>query len=263
MQAEYRWRWPLLFEYLLRPAGEEETLFAFESGLLLKGLFSTLRLGFWAMLLALILGGSAGMMFAHARGFKAAPYVMYVQLIRNTPPLILLFLMYFVVGGVVSFTVLDDMAFRLPPWGQSILSTLYAAPGQLDRMTAATLTLGLYTGAYVAEIVRGALESVPRTQWEASAALGFTRWQTLHEILLPQVRPLLASPLVGQTISTFKGSALAALISLPELTFQSLEIMAVSRMTYEVWLVCALLYLAIGLVCSVVGKRFENPPWRA
>ena len=71
-------------------------------------------------------------------------------------------------------------------------------------------------------------------------------------------------PLAGQVISTFKDSALASLISLPELTFQSLEVMAVSRMTFEIWITSGTLYLLLGLVCAWYGRRLEKrTAWRA
>ena len=103
-----------------------------------------------------------------------------------------------------------------------------APEGQLDRMVAAVLTLGVYEGAYVTEIVRGGIEGVPHGQWEASAALGFSRSQQLRLVIFPQAVRAILPPLVGQVITTFKDSALASLISLPDLTFQALEVMAIS-----------------------------------
>ena len=129
---------------------------------------------------------------------------------------------------------------------------------ETDRMLAAVMALGLYEGAYVAEIVRGSVESVPPGQWDAARALGFSRRQSLRLVILPQAARIAMPPLAGQTISAFKDSALASLISLPELTFQSLEVMAVSQMTFEIWISAGALYLLIGLACAALGRWLER-----
>lgn len=250
--AEYQWQWPLLLEFLVR-----DTPSGWEPGLLLRGFAVTVRLGFWSMFLALAIGGVLGILSAHKRGLAALPVQCYVNLIRNTPPLVLLFLLYFFAGNILPVT--ETLFLRsLPPSVQALFAALFAPEEQLDRMLAAVITLGMYEGAYVAEIVRGGIESVPRGQWEASAALGFSRFDQLRLVILPQARRPILPPLAGQTISAFKDSALASLISLPELTFQSLEVMAVSRMTFEVWLSAGTLYLLLGVACARYARWLEE-----
>ena len=140
----------------------------------------------------------------------------------------------------------------------------FAPEGQLDRMVAAVLTLGVYEGAYVTEIVRGGIEGVPHGQWEASAALGFSRSQQLRLVIFPQAVRAILPPLVGQVITTFKESALASLISLPDLTFQALEVMAISRMTFEVWISAGAIYLLLGVLCARYGRWLETrETWKA
>jgi polar amino acid transport system permease protein len=230
------------------------------SGILLRGLFVTLRLGAWSMLLALLSGGLVGSLSAHHRGLAALPAALYINLMRNTPPLILLFLIFFFAGSVLTVPVLrlEAMVAGLPPPGRSFFAAVVAPPGHLDRMAAAVLTIGLYEGAYVAEIVRSGIESVPRSQWDASAAQGLTPWQQRRHIIAPQAVRLMLPPLTGQTISIFKTTALASVISLPELTFQSLEIMAVTRVTLELWLGTAAVYLAVSQAWAALGRRLEN-----
>lgn len=251
---QYHWQWSLLGDFLIRrnDAG------GWEAGLLLRGLGVTIRVGLWAMLLALCVGALVGLPGARVRGLRALPGQIYVNLVRNTPPLVLLFLIYFFAGGVLPVSALENAVHALPEAAQALIAFGFAPPGQMDRMIAAVLTLGLYEGAYVAEIVRGGVESVPQGQWEASAALGFSSLDRLRLIILPQAGRAILPPLASQTISTFKDSALASLISLPDLTFQSLEIMAVSRMTFEVWISAGVLYLAIGAACAGLARRLEK-----
>ena len=93
---------------------------------------------------------------------------------------------------------------------------------------------------------------------EAAAAQGMTRWQQRRHVVAPQAVRLMIPPLTGQTITTFKETALASVISLPELTFQSLEIMAVTRMTFELWFGTAAVYLAVSHVWAALGRRLEK-----
>ncbi len=251
---QYHWQWSVLGEFLLRRGANGQ----WEAGLLLLGLGVTLRIGFWGMVLALLTGVPVGLASAHARGAAALPSRVYVTIIRNTPPLVLIFFLYFFAGNLLPVAALEDGIRHLPGVLREAVALGFAPPGQMDRMLAAVLALGLYEGAYVAEIVRGGVESVPAGQWDAARALGFSRGQSLWLVILPQAARVVLPPLVGQTISTFKDSALASLISLPELTFQSLEVMAVSQMTFEIWISAGALYLMVGLACAGLGRWLER-----
>lgn len=254
--TQHDWNWSALWPYIVSRDASGEL----QAGMLLKGLFGTLRLGVWSLVVALLSGGIVGALSARQRGFAAWPATLYITVLRNTPPLVLLFLVYFFAGSFFTepFLQLEDAVASSPSWVQSLSAALFAPAGQMDRMAAAVLTLGLYSGAYVAEIVRGALESVDKTQWDASASLGMNGWQQLRWIIAPQAFRIMAPPLTGQCISVFKETALASAISLPELTFQSLEVMAVSRMTFELWLVTAAMYLAVSCFWAWLGRRVER-----
>lgn len=254
--TQHHWDWAALTPYLF----SHDAAGHWQAGALLRGLFTTLRVGAWSVLLALLSGGLVGLLSAHQRGFAALPAVIYVNVLRNTPPLVLLFLVFFFTGSFFTEPLLhiSGMVQSLPSTAQGLFSALAAPPDQLDRMAAAVLTLGLYEGAYVAEIVRAGLESVPKSQWEASAGQGMSPWLQYRHVILPQAARLMTPPLVSQTISTFKETTLASIISLPELTFQSLEIMAVTRMTFELWLTTAALYLLISYAWAGLGQRLEQ-----
>lgn len=257
--AAYRWSWSELADFLVRrtPGG-------YEPGLLIRGLIVTLRLGVWSMALALLIGGVLGALSAGKRGVAALPIQLFVNSVRNIPPLVLLFLLYFFAGNLLPVSDMEQALRSMPPFVRDAVAWGFAPEGQLDRMVAAVLTLGVYEGAYVTEIVRGGIEGVPHGQWEASAALGFSRSQQLRLVIFPQAVRAILPPLVGQVITTFKDSALASLISLPDLTFQALEVMAISRMTFEVWISAGAIYLLLGVLCARYGRWLENrETWKA
>lgn len=215
-----------------------------------------------------------------------------MELLRNTPLLLQLFFVYFLLSPLLALGPFGSAVLALGAFEGAYMAELFRAgllsvpraqweaalslgfglgqalragvalgfapPGQMDRMLAAVMALGLYEGAYVAEIVRGSVESVAPGQWDAARALGFSRRQSLRLVILPQAARIALPPLAGQTISTFKDSALASLISLPELTFQSLEVMAVSQMTFEIWISAGALYLLVGLACAALGRLLER-----
>lgn len=254
----YQWRWHALADFLIRRTPD-----GYEPGLLARGLFVTLRLGVWSMALALLIGGALGTLSAGKKGAAVLPIRLFVNGVRNMPPLVLLFLLYFFAGNLLPVSDMEQALRSAPSFLREAVAFAFAPAGQLDRMTAAVLTLGIYEGAYVTEIVRGGIESVPRGQWEASAALGFSPFQRLRLVILPQSVRFILPPLVGQVITTFKDSALASLISLPDLTFQALEVMAISRMTFEVWISAGLIYLLLGVACARYGRWLETRgKWR-
>ncbi len=255
-QTDRVWKWGTLLPYIVYENSEG----TYVLGMLSKGFLLTLRLGVWSFLFAFAFGILVGMYTANKRGLLVLPFTFFVQTLRNIPPLIFIFLVYFFFGQFFSPFIffLQDFAYTLSPDALDAFSYIFAPPMQIEGMTAAIVALGLYEGVYIAEIVRASIESIPKTQSEAATALGFTSFQSLLYVLLPQAKRTMLPPLAGQTISIFKDSALAALVSLPELTFQSLEIMTVTRMTFEVWIVCMLLYFCISKVCSFIYNYLEK-----
>ncbi|MBD5553475.1 MAG: amino acid ABC transporter permease [Desulfovibrio sp.] len=249
----YDWQWPLLGDFLVSRGPDGSA----RGGLLMQGLFTTLRVGFWTFLFSL----AAGMLLALASSARSAclswPALAMTNLLRNTPPLVILFVVYFFAGNLLPVAPLERFFQELPAPMPAMFNAIVAPKGELDRMLAAIIALGFYQSAYVAEILRGGIESIPKGQWDAAAALGFGKFDAIRLVVLPQAARSILPPLTGQCISTFKDSALASLISLPDLTFQSLEIMAISRMTFEVWTVTALIYLCIGLVLTCAGYLLE------
>lgn len=253
-QAAYRWSWPscLRLVVVISSTGD------FKPGLLLQGLFTTLRVGIWTFIFSLIVGTMAGLYAVRKHSWQALAYHGSLNLLRNTPPLIILFSLYFLIGNTLPTELIEDAIRDLPSFASRIIGWIFAPPGQIDKMFTAVIALGLYQSAYVAEIVRGSMESVPNSQWDAAYALGFGKWETMKMIIIPQGMRLALPPLTGQCITTFKDSSLASLISIPDLTFQSLEVMATTSMTFEVWSCAAILYLFLGILCAGAGHWLES-----
>jgi polar amino acid transport system permease protein len=122
---------------------------------------------------------------------------------------------------------------------------------------AAVLTLALYEGAYITEIVRSGIQSIERGQWEAAYALGLSKLDQLRFVILPQAVRRVIPPLTGQFISTIKDSAIVSVISVPELTFQGMELMAATFMTFEIWITVTVLYFLLTFSCSLLARRVE------
>lgn len=243
-----------LFSCLIRFDEEEN----WHAGTLLQGVFMTLRVSIWCMVLAFASGFFVGIVSAHKRGLASLPSRLYVLMLRNMPPLILLFLVFFFASSILTELLLGiEYSVAKSTW-KVWFYALVAPEGQLDRMAACVLTLGLYEGAYIAEIVRAGIESVPHGQWEAGRAGGLSTWQIRRYIVIPQTLRQSLAPLAGQSISIVKDSAIASIISLQELTFQSMELMNVTGQTVELWILTALLYYCLCIFLEKISQKWEH-----
>lgn len=251
---EYRWNWQVIPQYLLRRDADG----AWVPNLLLQGLCTTIRLSFWSLLLALPFGVIAGLLRISSHLFNRLLGGTYVTLLRNLPPLVLVFIFFFFISDQVLPQF--NLGVRLntaPEWIQTLVPLLFAPSDQIEPFVAAVFTLALFEGAYVAEIVRAGINSIETGQWEAARALGMRRWQILRTVILPQALQRMIPPLAGQAISTIKDSAIVAVISVQELTFQGLELMAATYLTFEVWLTVTALYFLLTYSCSSLASRLE------
>lgn len=251
---DYQWRWEVIPQYLFRHDPEQ----GWVPGLIVQGLVTTLRLSFWTMILALILGTAAGIMRSSNSLFARITGRAYVECVRNTPPIVLVFLFYFFIGDqIMSAVGLDGIVRGLPEPVREALGLIMAEPRYFSGFVSAVLTLALYEGAYIAEIVRSGIQSIEKGQYEAAQSLGLSRAQAMRHVILPQALKRILPPLAGQFISTVKDSSIVAVISIQELTFQGLELMAATYMTFEIWITVVVLYLALTLTLSMLSRRLE------
>lgn len=257
MQSElaYEWDWGSMPQYLFRYDEEQ----GWVSNVLIQGVLTTIRLSVWATLLATVLGTCMGLARVSRSLFWRMLSGTYVQIVRNLPPLVLIFIFYFFVSSQLDPLLrIDALARKLPDSGQWFLGFFFAEPGKLSGFLSGVMTLAVYEGAYISEIVRAGVESVPKGQWDAGASLGFSHIAQLRLVILPQALRVIIPPMAGQFISTIKDSALVSVISIQELTFQGLELMAATYLTFEVWITVTLMYLLLTLTCSLVAAKCER-----
>jgi polar amino acid transport system permease protein len=128
----------------------------------------------------------------------------------------------------------------------------------IDRMTAAIISLSLFEGAYASEIFRAGIISIHKGQKEAAHSLGLSTFHTYRYIILPQAMRQILPPLTGQSISLIKDSALVSTIAIYDLTQQANAIIAETFLTFESYFTIAAIYLAVTLTLSVVVNIMEN-----
>jgi polar amino acid transport system permease protein len=191
-------------------------------GPLLTGLWTTMWISAAASVLGLFFGVVAGLMKISKNYTVSTLAAIYVEIIRGTPLLVQIFIAYFFFG-----TVFD-----------------------LDRNVAGIGALGLFAGAYVAEIVRSGIQSISKGQMEAARSLGMSMPQAMMDIILPQAFKRILPPLSGQFISLIKDSSLVSVIAITDLTKSGREIITSTFATFEIWLVVAAMYLIVTSVLS-------------
>jgi polar amino acid transport system permease protein len=210
---------------MIRPFGFEEVRFLLQSALWTLALTAT----------AALLGGALGLVVALARvsrqrGVRELARV-YIAVVQGIPVLIVLFLFYF---------GLSRVGFELPP------------------LVAASLALSMFASAYFGEIWRGAIESVPRHQWEASASLALSRRQQYRYVVLPQSVTIALPPSVGFLVQLVKNTSIVSIVSVIELTRAGQLVNNVTFQPFRVFAAVALIYLAICYPMSRVSRRLER-----
>ena len=211
---------------------------AWTAGPLLRGLGVTLEISALSLLCTLILGLTTAL-FRLSDSFSARAIARgYLELIRNTPLLIQIFFVYFVVAPILN----------------------------IGAFASAILALSLFEGAYAAEILRAGIVSLHRGQWEAAHSLGLGAFDTYRDVILPQAIRRVLPPLAGQGISLIKDSSLVSTIAIYELTMQGQRIVAETFLAFEIWFTVAAIYLiltfGLSLVVHMLERRMAGFPLR-
>lgn len=256
VSLHYHWNWSAIPQFLvhLDPATGR-----WAPNLLIQGLFTTIRLSVWATLLATLIGTFAAFSRISSSLFKRMLGRTFVELIRNTPPLVLIFVFYFFVSDqIMPVLAIDELVRAGSPATRQVLAWLLGPPGQIAPFLSAMVTVAIFEAAYITEIVRAGIQSIDRGQFEAASALGFSRAQQMWYVVLPQALQRILPPLAGQFISTIKDSAIVSVISIPELTFQGMELMAATHLVFECWITITVLYLVLTLTLSLAVSRLER-----
>ena len=265
LNLQYNWNWGIIPQYLLLRDPRSGALLP---GLITQGLLVTIRVSLWASILALAIGTIMGLFRVSNSRFRRFIGWIYVELIRNMPILVWVFIVYYFLSDQL-FQALDleSRLLQGAPGIRSAAALLFGAPEMLPSFLAGVVALALYEGAYITEIVRAGIQSVDKGQWEAATAVGLSAVKRMRLVIFPQAVTRILPPLAGQFISTIKDSSIISVISIQELTFQGMELMAAALITFEVWITVMLLYLVLCLGCSLavagledrLGRKFKQP----
>jgi polar amino acid transport system permease protein len=221
----YHWQWYRVTQYLF--SFQEGT---FIPGPLLEGLKVTLNITWISLVLTYIIGLITALLRLSDSIVGRASARIYLEVARNTPLIVQLFFVYFVIAPILG----------------------------VDRLFSAILALSLFEGAYASEIYRSGIVSLHKGQWEACHSLGLTRFDSYRKVILPQAIRRVLPPLTGQAISLIKDSSLVSVIAVYELTMQANAIVADTFLTFEIYFTIAAIYLVITVSLSQLVGMLER-----
>lgn len=200
--------------------------------LLLDGMLLTIFITIVGLLIGFFLGVSSGFCKLSTKMPLRLLSDAYVGVIRGTPLIVQVMFLYF---------------------GLPMLTGTRISP-----ITAGIIAIAVNSGAYISEIVRGAMQSIDNGQQEAGRSIGLTRLQTIRFVIWPQAFRRMIPPLGNQFIISLKDTSLLVVIGVAELTRQGQEIIATTFRAFEIWLTVGLLYLTMTLVLSRLLRILEK-----
>lgn len=257
----YNWDWPRVLNFVLRYDAATGTWVA---NLLLQGLFTTVRLAFWGTVLAALLGLLMGWWRTCDTLALRIISRTYVELIRNIPPLVFIFIFYFFIASQIFPALGLDRLDTTSPWVDNIAFRIaFGDPALFTNFLSGLICLALFEAAYITEIVRAGIQSVPKGQWEAGRAIGLSRRNLLRDIVFPQAIRKILPPLAGQFITLIKDSAIISLISVQELTFLATEVAASTTRVFETWILVGAMYFALCYLFAFIFGRLERRAGRS
>ncbi len=197
----------------------------------IQGWFTTVALSLAALAASVVIGGLAAFMLRSRRPLVEAAARIYVELIRGTPLLVQLLIGFYVVASAI---------------------------GLENRYVVGVAVLALFSGAYMAEIFRGGLDAIPKTQLDSARAIGLTPAQSLRLVVLPQAVRIVLPSVAGQLVSLIKDSSLLSVIAISEFTLAAQEVNSFTYSTLESYLPLAAGYLLLTLPLAAVSRWLER-----
>ena len=209
-------------------------------GIMLLGLWITLKVSIVSIVVGIFIGLIGGLARISDNPALKWTSITYIELIRGSPLLVQIFIWYFVLGTLINTMLANYGIPQMPPlwFGVAALST--------------------FTGAYVAEMVRAGIQSIDKGQTEAARSLGMNYPQAMLHVIMPQALRRILPPLAGQFISLIKDSSLLGIIAIRELTKATREVVTSSLQPFELWFICALLYLVLTFSLSMFAQYLER-----
>lgn len=232
----YNWNWGILLSP--EPGGTGTYLYY-----LIVGLGWTLATALAAWVIALAIGALAGTLRTTPYAWAVRLGNAYVEIFRNVPLIVQMFLWFFVVPELLPKGIGDWIKQMPPPWGSYV---------------PAVLCLGIYTSVRIAEQVRSGINSLPRGQRMAGTALGLTLAQTYRHVILPQAFRIILPPLTSESMNIIKNSSVALTIGLLELTGRARAMQEFSFKVFEAFAAATVLYLLTNLVVVFAMRALER-----
>ncbi|UPK31892.1 amino acid ABC transporter permease [Bradyrhizobium sp. 186] len=199
--------------------------------LLLQGAWLTLRVSVAALVIGYVAGIAAALIALMPGWLPRLVIALYVETLRNIPFIIILFIVYY----------------GLPFWGIRLPATLVGI-----------VALALFASAYYAEIVRAAILTLPRGQFESARAIGMSPMSAMWHVVAPQILRALVPPSTNMTLTMMKESAVLSSITVPELTYQSLVVQGNTFAPFEVFAAVASIYWLIAVTIAEASRRLER-----
>lgn len=199
--------------------------------LIWQGFLVTVEISVMAIVTSTIVGLLAGVAKTSHKKWLISPVIAYVEIFRGSPVMIQLFMVYY------------GLAYLHIP---------------ISMFDSVLLVFTLYSGAYIAEIVRGGIESISKGQWEAAQTIGLNYAQIMRKIILPQAVRVIMPPLFGWYISLLKDTSIASVIGYTELVFQAQSVINITDRPFETYLVVAVLYFVISYPLSQFVEWMER-----
>jgi polar amino acid transport system permease protein len=225
LAMHYHWQWYRIPTFFGRDLDGD-----FIPGPLLRGLRVTGEIVALAIGITLAAGLMTALLRLSPSWSARALAIGYVELVRNTPLLIQIYLFYFVLSPIIG----------------------------ISRFWVGVLSLSFFEATLASEVIRGSIEAVPRGQWEAARAMGLRPARVLRHVVLPQALPLMLPPLTGVLVNLVKHSAIVSVIAIADLATEGRNLISDTLMSFEVWLTIAAMYLAITLPLSSFAQWIET-----
>ena len=253
----YRWDWSLIPGYLVR---FDETRQRWVANLLIEGLFTTIRISIWSALLAAAFGTVMGLCRVSKRLLPRLIGGLYVELIRNIPPLVFIFVFYFfITSQITPLLGIDTFVRNASPLTLATIDMLFGPPRFLPAVISAILCLALFEGAYVTEIIRAGV----RIDRKGPVGGGGGHGPVAAADIAPggpaagdPARDAACSPASSSRWS--RTSSIVSLISIQELTFLGSEVAASTSRVFEVWIVIAAMYFLLCWGCPTASSGWKG-----